>query len=78
MTDETETVRRAMLETGQLQRDLAEATERWTTGELQRDFVVHSFLAPFVHVTRKADGVEGSMEFTHYPRFYFNFVPATK
>jgi hypothetical protein len=25
-------------------------------------------------VTRKADGVKGSMEFTHNPRFYFNFV----
>jgi hypothetical protein len=23
----------------------------------------------------KADGVKGSMEFTHNPRFYFNFVP---
>jgi hypothetical protein len=73
--DETESLRRAMLATGQPHRDLAEATERWTTEELKRDFVVHSFHAPFVHVTRKADGAQGSVEFTHYPRFYFSFVP---
>jgi hypothetical protein len=35
----------------------------------------YGFMAAFVVVTRKADGVKGSMEFTHNPRFYFNFVP---
>jgi len=25
-------------------------------------------------VTRKSDGVKGSMEFTHNPRVYFNFI----
>jgi hypothetical protein len=74
-TDPTEDARRAMLASGQPQRDLAEAKETWTTEELSRDFVVHSFLAPFIHVTRKADGVEGSMEFTHSPRVYFDFKP---
>jgi hypothetical protein len=26
-------------------------------------------------VTRKSDGAKGSLEFTHNPRWYFNFVP---
>lgn len=74
MTDHTEGLRRAMLADDQPLRDLAVAPQRWTTAELQQEFTVHSFLAPFVVVTRKADGAKGSMEFTHSPRFYFNFV----
>jgi len=45
----------------------------WNTAEVQKDFVIHNFLAPFISVTRKSDGVNGSMEFQHDPRFYFNF-----
>jgi hypothetical protein len=75
MEDETEDIRRAMLFSGQPQRDLEKAEQRWNTEELCRDFVVHSFAAPFVIVTRKSDGVLGVIEFTHHPRFYFNFVP---
>ena len=74
MNDETENVRRAMIATGQPQRDLAEAKERWTTDDLSRDFEVIGFAAPFVVVVRKADGVKGSLEFAHSPRVYFNFV----
>jgi hypothetical protein len=74
MTDETEGVRRAMLAGGQPQRDLAEAKQRWTTDELREEFEVIGFMAPFCVVRRKADGKKGSMEFTHNPRFYFNFV----
>jgi hypothetical protein len=74
MNDETENVRRAMIATGQPQRDLAEAKERWNTDDLARDFEVIGFAAPFVVVVRKADGVKGSLEFTHSPRVYFNFV----
>ena len=74
MSDETENVRRAMIATGQPQRDLAQAEQRWTTDDLRRDFEVVGFAAPFVVVVRKADGVKGSMEFTHSPRVYFNFV----
>lgn len=47
----------------------------WTTDELREDFEVHSFLAPFVFVTRKADGVKGALRFAHHPRVYFDFVP---
>jgi len=45
----------------------------WDTEQLQKDFEVQGFLAPFVTVTRKADGAKGSMTFQHMPRFYFDF-----
>ena len=49
-------------------------TQKWNTEELIRDFTVDGFMAPFVVVTRKVDGVKGSLEFTHNPRVYYNFV----
>lgn len=62
----------------------AKATERaaleklhgqvWTTDELQRDYEVEGFLAPFVVVRRKTDGKRGSLSFQHSPRLYFAFV----
>ena len=76
MTDITESARREMIATGQPEADLNAADRRWTTQELAADFNVVGFAAPFVVVVRKSDGVKGSMEFTHSPRFYFNFVPA--
>jgi hypothetical protein len=45
----------------------------WDTDELAREFDVEGFMAPFIVVRRKADGVVGSLEFQHSPRFYFNF-----
>jgi len=47
----------------------------WDTQELQQDFEVQGFLAPFVVVKRKSDGVVGSLLFQHMPRFYFEFTP---
>ena len=52
----------------------AEHGQVWDTNQLSADFSVTGFLAPYVVVKRKADGVVGSMKFTHSPRFYFNFV----
>jgi len=49
--------------------------ERWDTAALQRDFEVIGFLAPFVVVRRKADGKMGTLQFTHMPRWYFDFTP---
>ena len=72
--DPTEPIRRAMLESGQPHRDLQEVTVRWSSDDLRRDFEVIGFLAPFVAVRRRADGALGSLEFTHNPRWYFNFV----
>jgi hypothetical protein len=33
-------------------------------------------MAPFAVVVRKVDGVKGSVQFVHDPRFYFGFKPA--
>lgn len=46
----------------------------WDTTELA-EFVIIGFMAPFIVVIRKSDGVKGSLEFQHGPpRLYFNFV----
>lgn len=50
--------------------------DRLTTEELRKEFEVLSFAAPYVVVIRKSDGIKGSMEFTHNPRYYFNFQKA--
>jgi hypothetical protein len=47
----------------------------WDTGDLQRDYEVLGFAAPFVVVRRRADGRTGSLMFQHRPRFYFSFQP---
>jgi hypothetical protein len=49
--------------------------ETWDTETLQRDFTVLAFLAPFMVVRRKSDGVQGTLEFKHQPRIYFDFRP---
>jgi hypothetical protein len=46
----------------------------WDTNELTRDFRVIGFMAPYVAVQRKSDGVKGSLMFQHMPRFYFQFI----
>ena len=45
----------------------------WDTEKLQEEFKVIGFMAPFVAFVRKSDEAKGSLEFTHLPRFYFNF-----
>ena len=52
------------------------AQTQWDTTELQRDFEVVGFAAPFVVVIRKSDRVKGVLEFTHRPRVYFDFREA--
>ena len=49
--------------------------DRWTTTELQEDFEVIGFQAPYAVVVRKADKVKGSVKFQHSPRVYFGFKP---
>jgi len=76
--DPTEPVRRSMLNTinllpGDRERLEKEYEQIWDTSELQEEFTVHSFLAPFVMVTRKSDNQKGMMMFQHDPRFYFAF-----
>lgn len=46
----------------------------YTTTELQEEFIVKSFTSPFISVTRKSDNTNGILQFSHMPRFYFNFI----
>lgn len=55
---------------------LASYKEVLTTTEATEKYSFIGFMAPFVEVKRKSDGVRGTLEFTHMPRFYFNFVEA--
>ena len=59
------TIERARLE--------AKYGQVWDTEQLQKDFEVQGFMAPFVGVRRKSDGKKGAIMFQHHPRFYFNF-----
>lgn len=47
--------------------------QTWDTTQLQEDYEVLGFSAPYVVVRRKSDGQRGSLEFKHNPRVYFNF-----
>jgi len=76
--DITEKIRKNMIETGKPQRDMESAQQKWTTDQATAEFDFIGFAAPFVVVVRKSDGVKGSLEFTHSPRVYFNFVPYSK
>ena len=80
MPDPTEVPRRQRLAEINAQPGSREALEAeygdvWDTAELARDFVITGFLSPVVVAKRKIDGVVGSLEFQHAPRFYFNFQP---
>ena len=52
----------------------AEQGQVWDTAELQEDYTVEGFMAPFVVVVRKSDGVKGALQFQHSPRYYYRFV----
>ena len=70
--------RARMIELNQIPADgrgAAEALygEVWNPEDLRRDYEVLAFQAPWVVVKRRADGVVGSLEFQHAPRYYFGF-----
>mgnify|MGYP006350652901 CR=1 FL=1 len=46
----------------------------WNTAELQADYDVVGFCAPYVVVRRKADDKMGSLQFYHAPRFYYGWT----
>ena len=80
MTDPPEPLRRAQLAHLNATPSGREALEAlhgqvWDTAELTRDFEVLGFLAPYVTVRRRSDGLLGSLQFQHRPRFYFRFQP---
>ena len=78
MTDQTESIRREQVvaingQPGSREALEAEHGQVWDTKEMQEDYDVTGFLAPFVVVRRKSDGVVGSLKFQHNPRLYFDF-----
>jgi hypothetical protein len=78
MSDPTEPYRRERLAELNAEPANREALEGrygqvWDTLQLAQDFEVMGFMAPYVVVRRKANGVKGSLEFQHEPRFYFNW-----
>jgi hypothetical protein len=79
MNDQTESIRRQRLaeinaEPGSREALEAQNGQVWDTQELSEEFEAIGFMAPFIVVRRKSDGKKGSLEFQHFPRFYFNFV----
>lgn len=72
VSDSTEAARRELV--AKINTSPIPEGPRWTTDELTRDFEVLGFMAPFVMVRRKADGVRGTLAFTHSPRVYFDFL----
>ncbi len=80
MNDPTETIRRQRLVEINAVPGSREALEAkhgqvWSTDELAEEFQVIGFMAPICAVKRRSDGVKGSVEFQHSPRFYFGFQP---
>ncbi|MHB0959303.1 MAG: hypothetical protein ACYC0X_23470 [Pirellulaceae bacterium] len=78
MNDPTEPIRRQRLAEINVEPGSREALairygQVWDTKELGRDFQVLGFAAPLVVVRRKSDGVRGSLEFQHHPRYFFNW-----
>ena len=78
MNDPTENIRREMvaeINSHPSEREILEQSKGqvWDTEQLAADFEVNGFMAPFVIVTRKSDGVKGSLQFQHHPRYYYGF-----
>ena len=78
MADSTESIRREMVAEINSEPGSRESLEEqhgqvWTTSELQKDFEVLSFAAPFCVVKRREDDVRGTVTFRHDPRFFFGF-----
>jgi hypothetical protein len=76
MHDPTENVRREMqseINANAVERTALEEKHGrvWDTGELQTDFTVIGFAAPFVEVIRKEDGETVFLCFQHGPRLYW-------
>jgi hypothetical protein len=80
MTDPTETIRRQRLveinvKPGGREDLEARFGQVWDTDQLAEEFEAVGFMAPLIVVRRIADGMKGSLEFQHSPRFYFNWKP---
>ena len=49
--------------------------ETLTTQEMQDKYKVLGFALGLCVVERKEDGVQGTLDFDHAPRVYYNFQP---
>jgi hypothetical protein len=83
MSDPTEAARRQRLAEINLVPGSREALEAqhgkvWDTDQLTEDFEAIGFMAPYIVVRRRSDGVKGSLEFQHSPRLYWGFEPHNK
>lgn len=81
VSDPTENIRRQQVaeinaEPGSREALEAQHGQVWSTSELQDEFEALGFMAPYIVVRRRSDGVKGSLMFQHNPRFYFSFSPA--
>jgi hypothetical protein len=47
----------------------------WSDDELLEQFEIASFKPPYVHVSRKKDGIRGTVAYIDSPRLYFDFQP---
>ena len=80
MNDPTETIRRNRIAEINVVPGSREDLENrygevWDTNQLSEEFQAIGFMAPLIVVRRKSDGLKGSLEFQHSPRFYFNWQP---
>ncbi len=80
MSDPTEPARRQRLVEINLAAGSRQVLEArygrvWDTEQLMEEFEAIGFMAPYVAVRHRVDGVKGSLEFQHSPRFYFNWQP---
>jgi hypothetical protein len=75
LEDPTEAIRRELIPQmpAELNAVIAAGGQTWTTAEMSRDFEPLGFAAPLIVVRRRSDGKKGSLEFTHMPRFFFNW-----
>jgi len=78
--DPTESIRRERIveinaEPGSREALAAKYGKTWTSQELAEEFQVIGFMAPLCVVRRRSDGVKGSVEFQHSPRYFFSFQP---
>ena len=74
MNDATESIRRQRVDEINFAPGSRESLEAkygqvWTTDEMSAEFVPLGFMAPLIVVSRRSDGMKGSLEFQHSPRF---------
>lgn len=73
--DKAKALRRALVAKVNVGLEREEVEKRygkvWDTAELQEEFEVQGFIAPFVSVIRKSDAKQGTLMFQDSPRFYF-------